>query len=379
MAAAAAALVFLFLLFAYLAHADRPAPFPDFFTALSLTVWNLIGVVAFLLLLGVIAWFYFFPGEILHVIEASPEKTGTHLHVRCGKCNLVDLVQDTGARPLEHFCPRCGQAGTYGDPEHPEHGFIYTQMEIKLGCRNCNTTFTIPEPLQRPLFARCPNCRAYGVLSERARVVQAIEIPITCVHCGHGFDVYAAEGGEPDVVPCPRCGAADARGGAAPSEIPAPDAVPEMPAEAAPEAAAGAVALGPVPAGSQVDRPVIDIEGIGPAYATRLAEIGVKSIGELRGADAEGVAQGLGISATVVRQWQSMGELMEVPGIGPQFAELLVRSGVESVAQLRGHKPKALLEAINQANEGRKVRIQGRGVGPKTVESWIRAARRTNA
>jgi predicted flap endonuclease-1-like 5' DNA nuclease len=128
------------------------------------------------------------------------------------------------------------------------------------------------------------------------------------------------------------------------------------------------------PAGKGVN--VIDIEGIGPVFAEKLGKQGISTIAELRRADAATLAQRIDAPENTVRQWQSMGELMGVKGIGPQYAELLVRSGVESVAALRKTDPKKLLAAIETTNEGRQVAIQGNPVGPKLVKGWIGAAKK---
>jgi predicted flap endonuclease-1-like 5' DNA nuclease len=121
---------------------------------------------------------------------------------------------------------------------------------------------------------------------------------------------------------------------------------------------------------------VIDIEGIGPVFAEKLGHEGINTISELRKVDAATLAGRIGAPESSVRQWQSMGELMGIKGVGPQYAELLVRAGVDSIAALRKADAKKLLADIERLNEGRKVAIQGNPVGPKLVKAWIGAAKK---
>jgi predicted flap endonuclease-1-like 5' DNA nuclease len=74
------------------------------------------------------------------------------------------------------------------------------------------------------------------------------------------------------------------------------------PAEAAgpaAENAPGADVVSP----EHVDDDPDTIEGIGPAYAERLAGAGISTVGELAVADAEGVAEATGISEKRVSRW----------------------------------------------------------------------------
>ena len=56
------------------------------------------------------------------------------------------------------------------------------------------------------------------------------------------------------------------------------------------------------------------------------------------------------ISCKLILKWANHTDLYRVPGIGPQFAELLEAAGVDTVKKLRHRKPEALaakLEAVN--------------------------------
>ena len=121
--------------------------------------------------------------------------------------------------------------------------------------------------------------------------------------------------------------------------------------------------------------PVMDIEGIGPEYTKRLHTMGIKNTKQLWGADAVKIARGTGASLSSVRGWQQMAELASVKDIGPQYAELLERSGVHSINQLKSYDTDKLLKMINQKQDSLKINIQGNSPGHATVEHWIDEAR----
>lgn len=120
---------------------------------------------------------------------------------------------------------------------------------------------------------------------------------------------------------------------------------------------------------------VIDIEGIGPHYAVLLNAANVYNTRQLWEADPEQVAATLELPVVTIDKWQAMCELLAVKGIGPQYAELLVRSGIGNIRELRDAAPAALLSAISKTQLGTEVRIQGNAIGATTVANWIRAAR----
>ncbi|PSP57805.1 hypothetical protein BRC72_07605 [Halobacteriales archaeon QH_7_66_36] len=68
-------------------------------------------------------------------------------------------------------------------------------------------------------------------------------------------------------------------------------------------AAEPAEATGPVPEEGEDHQHVESISGIGPAYANRLADAGVESVGDLAAADADALAEETGISAKRIGRW----------------------------------------------------------------------------
>jgi predicted flap endonuclease-1-like 5' DNA nuclease len=130
--------------------------------------------------------------------------------------------------------------------------------------------------------------------------------------------------------------------------------------------------------GGQV-HPVIDVEGIGEHYNKLLKAIGIDDTQQLYNADTNYVADQLKITPAAVEGWQCMAELMAVTGIGKQYAELLVRSGVSSIVELRSETAQPLLNRIQKLEKQQSNRIQGNVIGLKIVQSWIDAAQAHHA
>lgn len=120
---------------------------------------------------------------------------------------------------------------------------------------------------------------------------------------------------------------------------------------------------------------VIDVEGIGPTYADLLNGLGIYNTRQLWEADPEQVAAAISVPVATVDKWRGMAELIAVNGIGPQYAELLVRSGTRSIAQLREADAQELAARIVRTQTDATVRIQGNTIGATSVEAWVRAAR----
>ncbi len=69
-----------------------------------------------------------------------------------------------------------------------------------------------------------------------------------------------------------------------------------------------------------------------------------------------------------------MGQLMQVKGIGPQYAELLVKSDIKTVAELARVNPPALFATIETVQASRHTAIQKGEIGLGNVERWVKAA-----
>ncbi len=99
-----------------------------------------------------------------------------------------------------------------------------------------------------------------------------------------------------------------------------------------------------------------EIEGIGPAYREKLSGAGVTTTDDLleKAADPKGrktLAEATDLSAKLILGWANMADLMRIKGVGPQFAELLEASGVDTVKELRNRNAGNLATKMNEVNE----------------------------
>lgn len=120
---------------------------------------------------------------------------------------------------------------------------------------------------------------------------------------------------------------------------------------------------------------VLLLEGIGSKYAARLNAAGIITIPQLVEAKAADVAARLQVEPGLVEEWQGMGRLLPLSGIGPQSAELLARAGIRSVQQLAAQDPLDLSLKCKALVAGKKVKLANIDVTPALAKKWIEAAR----
>ena len=105
---------------------------------------------------------------------------------------------------------------------------------------------------------------------------------------------------------------------------------------------------------------IIDIEGIGPAYAEKLREVGIRSIESLlkRGGNPQErkeLACAINIEESKLLKWVNHADLFRVRGIGVEYADLLEAAGVDTVPELRHRNAAALHETLVKTNEAKKL------------------------
>ena len=148
-------------------------------------------------------------------------------------------------------------------------------------------------------------------------------------------------------------------------------AADEAAAAAAAEAAAAPEVVAEEPAADAPAAPerkgdIEEIEGIGPAFAEKLRAADVSSIDALleKGATPEGrsaLVEQTGIDAVRVLRWVNHADLIRVVGIGPEFAELLEASGVDSVPELAQRNVENLVTALDRDERRTEPRAPGPG------------------
>ena len=100
---------------------------------------------------------------------------------------------------------------------------------------------------------------------------------------------------------------------------------------------------------------VIDIEGVGAAYAEKLNAAGIETAAQLlekcaTPAGRKALAEETGISEKVVLRWANHADFFRVKGVGPQFAELLEAAGVDTVKELAHRNAENLAAKMAEVN-----------------------------
>jgi predicted flap endonuclease-1-like 5' DNA nuclease len=123
---------------------------------------------------------------------------------------------------------------------------------------------------------------------------------------------------------------------------------------------------------------VIAIEGIGEAYAVKLAAAGVATVEGLlqAGSTPKGrkeLAEKTGISGKLVLEWVNRADLFRVKGVGEEYSDLLENAGVDSVPELAQRNAENLHQKLVEANTAKKVVRQL--PTQKQVAAWIENAK----
>ncbi|MEE9492757.1 MAG: DUF4332 domain-containing protein [Gammaproteobacteria bacterium] len=124
-----------------------------------------------------------------------------------------------------------------------------------------------------------------------------------------------------------------------------------------------------------------EIEGIGPAIGKRLRGQGIATVGDLlRSAETVAHKQAIydqlgldNIDLTEIDRWVSMADLMQVPGVGSQYSELLEAAGVYSISDLKQVNAMDMVSRMRTANKANKITKHALP-DESTVESWIEKA-----
>ncbi|MCB2178515.1 DUF4332 domain-containing protein [bacterium] len=121
------------------------------------------------------------------------------------------------------------------------------------------------------------------------------------------------------------------------------------------------------------------IEGIGPAYAKKLREAGIRSTGELlkKGAAKKGrkeIAEATEITETLILEWVNLADLMRIKGIGEEYSDLLEEAGVDTVKELRNRNAENLHAAILKVNDEKN--LVRRPPALAQVQGWVEEAKK---
>lgn len=116
------------------------------------------------------------------------------------------------------------------------------------------------------------------------------------------------------------------------------------------------------------------IGGVGPAVAARLAKAGIRTSDGLLAAcrdrrDRRRLSERTGLPERQIQRLVNRADLMRIRGVGGDFAELLVASGVRTVRDLSRRRSLNLALKISAVNAEKK--LSRRAPSPSMVERWI--------
>ena len=121
-----------------------------------------------------------------------------------------------------------------------------------------------------------------------------------------------------------------------------------------------------------------EVEGIGPAYAEKLATAGITTTEALlkAGKTTKGrneLAEKTSITSKLILEWVNHADLFRIKGVGSEYADLLEAAGVDTVPELAQRNAANLYSKMVEVNEAKKL---VRRVPPQaTVEKWVAQAR----
>jgi predicted flap endonuclease-1-like 5' DNA nuclease len=120
-----------------------------------------------------------------------------------------------------------------------------------------------------------------------------------------------------------------------------------------------------------------EIEGIGETYAGMLGKAGIRTTRDLleRGATRAGrqaIARGTGIRPQLILEWVNHVDLLRIEGVGPEYADLLEESGVDTVPELARRDPEHLYQRLAAVNRDRN--LVRRLPSPAAVRDWVEQA-----
>lgn len=123
---------------------------------------------------------------------------------------------------------------------------------------------------------------------------------------------------------------------------------------------------------------VVAIEGVGEGYAQKLNAAGIKTDADLlqaclKPAQRKALAQKCDISEKLILKWANHCDLYRIKGVGPQFAELLEKAGVDTVKELAHRVPENLHKKIEEVNA--KYNLVNRVPALKEIQKFVAEAK----
>ena len=121
-----------------------------------------------------------------------------------------------------------------------------------------------------------------------------------------------------------------------------------------------------------------DIKGIGPSLGKELSGLGITSVGEFLTTDPIIIGEKTRVSQEMAENLQAMAQLMMIPGVDANDAELLIEAGIKSRKELADHD---LIQLSRKVGEIAKIYVDQGKISKdeyptiEEISSWIRMAR----
>jgi len=121
-----------------------------------------------------------------------------------------------------------------------------------------------------------------------------------------------------------------------------------------------------------------DIKGIGPALGKELSGLGITSVGEFLTTDPIIIGEKTRVSQEMAENLQATAQLMMIPGVDANDAELLIEAGINSRKELADQD---LIQLSRKVGEIAKIYVDQGKISKdeyptiEEISSWIRMAR----
>lgn len=120
-----------------------------------------------------------------------------------------------------------------------------------------------------------------------------------------------------------------------------------------------------------------EIEGIGPAYAEKLAEANITTTEALLAACRtpamrSSLAEQTGFESRTLLDWANKADLMRIHGVGEEYSDLLEASGVDTVKELATRNAENLTAKMTEVNEEQN--LVNALPSQSVVEGWVEQA-----
>jgi predicted flap endonuclease-1-like 5' DNA nuclease len=124
---------------------------------------------------------------------------------------------------------------------------------------------------------------------------------------------------------------------------------------------------------------IIDVQGIGPAYAEKLKNAGIRTTGALlkKGASPDGrkeIEAMTGIGNSLILEWVNLADLYRIKGVGSQYSDLLEEAGVDTVVELSKRVANNLFSKMDEINRAKN--LVNKLPSSKQIEGWIEQAKK---